>query len=123
MRQILSAILLALLVACASVEDLTGSNPIVDTQGINMANYSRDLHECQAYADQVAVARKAAVGAVTGAAVGGTLGAIVGNSNTAQRGAGVGAVVGGSRGISKGLHDRKRVISRCLMGRGYRVLG
>ena len=123
MRQILSAILSALLAACAGVEDLAGSNPIVDTQGINMASYNRDLHECQAYADQVAVATKAAAGAVTGAAVGGAVGAIIGNSNTAQRAAGVGTVVGGSRGISAGLRDRKRVISRCLVGRGYRVLG
>lgn len=117
------AMIAASLAACASsVEDLTGNNPIIDSQGVNIALYNRDLGECEQYADEVEIAQKAAAGAVSGAVVGGVFGAVIGNSNTAQRGAGVGAVGGGARGVSQGLRERERVIKRCLMGRGYRVL-
>lgn len=118
----LAALALLVFTGCASVEDLTGNNPIVDTQGVNMATYNRDLNECQAYADEVQIAEKAASGAVTGAVVGGVIGAAVGNSDTAKRGAGVGAVAGGARGIGEGIRERELVVKRCLIGRGYRVL-
>ena len=116
------AIILLGLTSCKSVEDITGNNPIVDTQGVNVAQYNQDLLECQAYADEVAVAQKAAVGTIAGAAVGGVFGAVLGNSNTAQRGAGVGAIGGGARGIGEGIREREQVIKRCLTGRGYRIL-
>lgn len=112
----------SMLASCASVEDLTGNNPIIDTQGVNLARYDADLAQCEAYADEVAIAQKAAAGAVSGAVVGGVFGAIVGNSDTAQRGAGVGAVGGGAKGVGEGIRERERVIKRCLIGRGYRVL-
>ena len=110
------------LASCGSIEDLSGNNPIIDTQGVNMARYDADLAQCEAYADEVAIAQKAGAGAVSGAVVGGVLGAIVGNSDTAQRGAGIGAVGGGARGVGQGIQERERVIKRCLIGRGYRVL-
>ena len=110
------------LFSCRSVEELTGNTPIVDTQGVNMARYEADLADCQDYADQVQVGRQTTVGAVAGAAVGGVFGAVIGDSDTAQRGAGVGAVGGGARGAGRGLQERERVIRRCLIGRGYRVL-
>lgn len=116
------ALVVLALVGCRSVEDLTGNNPIIDTKGVNLAQYDRDLVECQAYADEVEVAQKAAAGAVAGAAVGGVFGAVIGNSNTAKRGAGVGAVGGGARGVGEGIRERERVIKSCLIGRGYRVL-
>lgn len=119
---IIATVIALLLTACASVEDLTGDNPIIDTRGVNLSQYQQDLLECQQYADEVQVAQKAAAGAVTGAAVGGVFGAILGNSGTAQRGAGIGAVGGGVRGVDEGLHERQHVIKRCLAGRGYRVL-
>lgn len=111
-----------LLASCASVEDLTGNNPIIDEQGVNLAQYDTDLAQCQVYADQVAIAQKAGAGVVSGAVVGGVFGAVVGNSNTAAKGAGIGAVGGGARGVGEGLRERERVIKRCLIGRGYRVL-
>lgn len=118
-----SLLLCALLLAsCASVEDLTGNNPIIDTQGVNLAKYDTDLAQCEAYADEVAIAQKAGAGAVSGAVVGGVFGAIVGNSSTAKKGAGIGAVGGGARGVGQGIRERERVIKRCLIGRGYRVL-
>ena len=87
-----------------------------------MARYEADLTDCQNYADQVQVGRQIAVGAVAGAAVCGVFGAVIGNSDTAQRGAGIGAVGWGARGAGRGLQERERVIRRCLISRGYRVL-
>jgi outer membrane lipoprotein SlyB len=115
--------LIALLISsCGSVEDLTGNNPIIDSQGVNLAQYNADLQQCENYADEVAIAQKAGSGAVTGAVVGGVFGAVIGNSDTAKKGAGIGAVGGGARGIGEGIRERERVIKRCLIGRGYRVL-
>lgn len=118
----ISLLLVLFLTGCRNVEEITGNTPIIDTQGVNMAQYEVDLQDCYAYADQVQVGRQAAVGAAAGAAVGGVFGAVIGDSDTAQRGAGVGAVGGGARGVGRGLQERERVIRRCLMGRGYRVL-
>ena len=115
-------IIASVLASCSSVEELTGDEPIIDRKGVSEAQYQQDLIECRTYADEVAIARKAGTGAVTGAAVGGVFGAIVGNSSTAQRGAGIGAVGGGAQGVSEGLREREFVIKRCLLGRGYRVL-
>ncbi len=114
--------LASLLFACKTTDDLLGNKPIVDMQGVNVVAYEADLVDCQAYANQVQIGRQTAVGTVAGAAVGTVFGAIIGDSGTAQRGAGVGAVSGGVRGVSGGLSERERVIRRCLMGRGYRVL-
>ena len=123
MRTLLLTLLCLLAItACSSIEDLTGSNPIIDKQGVNLAQYNADLVQCEAYADQVAIAQKAGAGAVSGAVVGGVFGAVVGNSDTAKKGAGIGAVGGGARGLGEGIHERERVIKRCLRGRGYRVL-
>ena len=119
---ILLCLSLVTLVNCRSVEDLTGNNPIIDTQGVNLAQYNQDLLECENYADEVQIAQKAASGAVAGAAIGGVFGAVIGNSDTAKRGAGVGAVGGGARGVGEGIRERERVIKSCLRGRGYRVL-
>ena len=116
------AIAAAALIGCRSIEKVSGSGPIIDTQGVNMASYEADLAACQNYADEVQVARKTTTGIIGGAAVGGVFGAVLGNSDTAQRGAGVGAVAGGVRGAGNGLQERARVIRRCLTGRGYRVL-
>jgi outer membrane lipoprotein SlyB len=121
-RPLACSTLMVLLANCASVEDLTGNNPIIDTQGVNLSQYNSDLIACQAYADEVQIAQKAASGAVSGAVVGGVVGAVIGNSDTAQRGAGVGAVAGGARGVGEGIRERELVIKRCLIGRGYRVL-
>ncbi len=118
----LAAVMLFSLTACSSIEDVTGNTPIIDTQGVNLSRYEGDLAECRAYADEVQIAQKAAAGSVSGAVIGGLLGAVWGNSNTAQRGAGVGAVSGGAKGVIGGVRERGRVIKRCLMGRGYRVL-
>ena len=96
--------------------------PIIDTKGVNMAQYDQDLHECEAYADQVLVTRQAAAGAVAGAVVGAVVGAAVGNHETAQRGAGAGAALGASKGTGRALSEKRRVVHNCLRNRGYSVL-
>ena len=117
-KKILYPVLFVLLTACAS------SSPriIIDEQATDMTNYSRDLAECQAYADQVPVGTEVAKGTVGGAVVGGTLGAIVGNSRTAKKGAGVGAVGGAVRSNNKAGNEKERVVKNCLRNRGYKVL-
>ena len=108
----------SLLAGCAA----TDTRPIVDMQGVSVAQYNVDLTECQAYADQVEAGRQVARGAVAGAVVGGAVGAAVGNSDVAQRTAGAGAVAGAARGTGSAVRERERVIRNCLLGRGYRVL-
>lgn len=110
-------------VICATV--LLGacaSKPIIDTRGVDMRKYNQDLAECQAYADQVDVTRRAAGSAAAGAVVGAVVGAAVGNSDTAQGGAGAGAAGGAARGTARGLEERERVVRNCLRNRGYAVL-
>ena len=96
--------------------------PIVDTKGVNMAQYDRDLAECSEYAKQVMVTRKAAGGAAVGAVVGAAVGAAIGNHETAERAAGALAVTGAAKGTGRGLQERRRVVHNCLRNRGYAVL-
>lgn len=97
--------------------------PIIDTKGVNMAQYETDLRECQQYATQSRSAGEgAAGGAAAGAAVGGAVGAILGGGDAAAKGAGVGAVTGGVKGGSSAEQTQRGIIKKCLAGRGYRVL-
>lgn len=122
MQKVILSLAVLNLMACSTIEEVTGHAPIIDMQGVNVARYENDLAACKTYADDVQLGRQTASAAAAGAVVGGAIGAVVGNSNTAQRGAGVGAVAGGSRGLSGALSERTRVIRNCLRGRGYRVL-
>jgi len=110
------------LIACASVDKMTGNEPIVDTRGVDLEVYEEDMAACQAYADQVQVAAKTASSAGAGAVFGAVVGAAAGNGNTARRGAGVGAASGTLSGVSSSIEERQRVMKNCLAGRGYRVL-
>ena len=111
-------VLLVLFVGCAVTDD----RPIVDMQGVSVAQYNADLSDCRIYADDVEAGRQVARGTVGGAVVGGVLGAVVGNSDTAQRAAGGGAVLGAARSTGDVIRERERVVRNCLRGRGYRVL-
>lgn len=118
MRALILLVPLIVLTSCAGAQ----RRPIVDMQGVNVAQYNRDLAECQSYADEVEAGRQVAQGAVAGAVVGAAIGAVVGNSDTAQRAAGAGAVGGGARGAAGAVQERNQVLRNCLIGRGYRVL-
>lgn len=119
---VMATVLAVTLVGCAGHRHRSADRVIVDTKGVDLNAYYQDLDECQEYADDVAVGRRAAGGAVAGAVIGGAVGAIAGNSRTAERAAGVGGVVGGAKGAGSGLRERDRVVKNCLSGRGYRVL-
>jgi outer membrane lipoprotein SlyB len=107
---------IALLVAgCAN-------KPIIDTKGVNMAKYDTDLVECDTYADQVHITRRAAGGAVAGAVLGAVVGAVVGNSETAAAGAGAGGAGGAYNGADRALREKDHVVKNCLRHRGYVVL-
>lgn len=96
------------------------SGVVIDPVGVDMAQYHRDLTECEQIAGQVQ--QKAGAGALGGAIVGGLVGAAVGNSRTAEKAAGAGAVVGGAKGIGATERERLLVIKNCLRRRGYSVL-
>ena len=103
--------------ACTTTDEV-----IIDTKGVNMAQYEKDLAECRSYSSQVKTGEKAAKGAASGAVVGGLIGAVVGDSDDVKDGAGVGAVTGGAKGVNQGERSEQKVVKNCLRGRGYRVL-
>ena len=119
MRSISLVVILAGVAGCAGQG---AGGPIVDMKGVDPYQYDSDLAECQMYADQVQVDQKVLGGAATGAVVGGAVGAIFDGGDGAARGAGSGAVVGGAKGVSRGVHERRRVVRNCLRHRGYAVL-
>jgi outer membrane lipoprotein SlyB len=111
-------LLLLVAVSCTTTREI-----IIDTRGVNMAQYEDDLAQCEKYSDQVQVGKKAAKGAASGAAVGGAIGAVDGKrGRDAGEGAAVGAIAGGVKGLNEGERDQVRVVKNCLRGRGYRVL-
>lgn len=112
-----------LVIAVTFIIGCADTTPIVDTKGIDIAVYEKDLSECQTYANQVSTGESAAKHGAVGAVTGAVLGAIIGNSTTAGQGAGVGAVTGSVKGGQRAEHKKEHVIRNCLRGRGYRVLG
>ena len=103
--------------ACTTTDEI-----IIDEQRSNMANYERDLAQCESYAEGVPVGEKAARGAGSGAVVGGAVGAVSDDRWDAGEGAAVGAITGGAAGINQGQREKVQVVKRCLRGRGYAVL-
>lgn len=115
-RNILSLMTLTALTAgCAS-------GPIIDRQGVDPVAYDRDLLQCESYANEVRVGKRAGGKALAGAVLGGVVGAVVGNSDTAAELAGAGAAVGAAEGTGDGLRERRTVVRNCLRNRGYAVL-
>lgn len=107
----------------------TSHTPVIDFRSSNrtMAEYERDLAECQALASQRSVATDAALGTVGGAAVGAGLGAAVGAiTGSAGRGALLGTAIGGIGGgtamAGNTASSQRDIINRCMAGRGYAVL-
>jgi outer membrane lipoprotein SlyB len=111
---LVSAVVVLGLAACAAQPD-----PIIDTKGVDLAAYRRDLAECRQYADEVPMA----AGAAKGAAAGGAYGAAVGSINgRAAEGAGTGAISGAAWSMLEADREKQQVVKRCVAGRGYRVL-
>ena len=107
----LAALLLA---GCAANPD-----PIIDTKGVDLVKYERDLAECQVYREQIETGEGVVKGAAAGGAVGAGTGVFTGDVG---RAAGVGAVLGGAKSAQLNEREKQRVVKNCLRGRGYRVL-
>ena len=105
---------LALAAGCSSHPE-----PIIDTKGVDPVAMQLDLEECEAFTEEVVVARGMARGAAGGAVAGAATGAISGD---ADAGAGYGAIWGATRSGIDGAREKEMVFKRCMRGRGYRVL-
>lgn len=98
--------------------------PIVDPATMNQGmNYEADLSACQQLAEQRDYANgDTGTSALVGAGIGTAIGALTGS----WEGAGIGAVAGGGVGAGSGAlstkEERKRIVIRCMQGRGYQVL-
>ena len=111
--------ILLILISTAAVGCVAHPEPIIDTQGVDMARYESDMADCEAYGDQIQIEKGVAQGTVTGAAVGTATGAISGN---AAEGAGYGAIYGAAESARLNDREKQRVVKNCMRGRGYRVL-
>ncbi len=113
----LAATTLALqLAGCAAHPD-----PIIDTKGVDPDAMAVDWEECEAYTEEVSIAKGTAKGAGLGAAIGAVAGSI-GSHGDAAEGAAYGALYGGTDSGLQADRDRQEVFKRCMRGRGYRVL-
>ena len=96
--------------------------PIVDTKGVNMAQYELDLQECSTFAEDISTGKSIAKGAVTGAAVGAVIEAITDDERSWGDTFEVGAVSGGAKSGIRATRQKEQIVRRCLRGRGYKVL-
>ncbi len=117
------AVTASLLAACAS------HTPVIDHRMSNksMAEYERDLAECQSYAEERGAAKDTAIGALGGGALGAALGAatgaVVGSPGTgAAMGAAIGGIGGGAAMGGNAAMSQKEIINTCMRNRGYQVL-
>lgn len=123
----------ALFTACIFLAGCAGQNyvntfePVIDMQGVNHAAYETDLSACRQYAVREDPANKAMreafAGAIAGALVGAAVGSAFGHMGTgAGAGAAYGAVGGAGHGAVTGMRAQQIIVSRCMSGRGYKVL-
>ena len=95
----------------------TNSGPIIDRKGVDLNLYALDLKQCSEYADQVSVGRSVLKGAAAGAAIGGLYEVV-----TKEEAVELGAVTGGTKSAIASMNQKKKIVKKCLIGRGYRVL-
>ena len=105
-----------------SIFTLGSSKPIVDTKGVNMAQYELDLQECSTFAEDISTGKSIAKGAVTGGAVGAVIEAITDDERSWGDTFEVGAVSAGTQSGIRAVQKKEQVVRRCLRGRGYKVL-
>jgi outer membrane lipoprotein SlyB len=106
----------ALTAGCAAHPD-----PIVDTKGVDPKQLAEDWDECEAYTEEIVLAKGIGKGAATGAAVGAATGAVSSRRDVGEA-AGVGAIYGGTRSGLDADREKQKVFKNCMRGRGYRVL-
>ena len=95
----------------------SNSGPIIDRKGVDLNLYALDLKQCSEYADQVSVGRSVIKGAAAGAAIGGLYEVV-----TKEEAVELGAVTGGTKSAIASMNQKKKIVKKCLIGRGYRVL-
>ena len=120
MRAITRTLLICLsgwLAGCSAHPD-----PIIDMRGVDEEEFARDWAECEAYSEEVSVAKGTAKGAGLGAAIGAAAGAIGGDSGDVAEGAAYGGLYGGTGSGLDAKRDKEYVFKRCMSGRGYNVL-
>jgi hypothetical protein len=105
-----------LLSGCAAHPD-----PIIDTKGVDPDELAQDWDECEAYTEEIIIAKGVAKGAALGGTVGAASGAIRGRGDAAEDAA-WGALYGGTRSGLDADREKQMVFKRCMSGRGYRVL-
>lgn len=101
----------------------SGANytPIID--GPTNPNYNVDLSECQSLAASGAGIDERTAGAVaTGAVVAGASSAIWNGKNIGKA-AGIGALAGLTTSEVRKNSERETIVKRCMVGRGYNVIG
>jgi outer membrane lipoprotein SlyB len=96
-------------------------DPIIDTKGVDEELMAQDWEECEAYTEEISVAKGTAKGAGLGAAIGAVVGSIGSGGDPAEDAA-YGAVYGGTDSGLEADRDKQAVFKRCMRGRGYRVL-
>ena len=96
--------------------------PIVDTKGVNMAQYELDLQECSTFAEDISTGKSIAKGAITGGAGGAVIEAITDDERSWGDTFEVGAVSGGAKSGIRAVREKEQLVRRCLRGRGYKVL-
>ena len=95
----------------------SNSGPIIDRTGVDLNLYALDLKQCSEYADQVSVGRSVLKGAAAGAVIGGLYEVV-----TREEAVELGAVTGGTKSAIASMNQKKKIVKKCLIGRGYRVL-
>jgi hypothetical protein len=91
-------------------------------KGVDLERYEEDWAECEAYTEEVVVAKGVAKGAGLGAIVGGAAGAVGGDSSDVAEAAALGGLWGGTRSGLDADEVKQDIFKRCMRGRGYRVL-
>jgi len=105
-----------LLSGCAAHPD-----PIIDTKGVDPDELAQDWDECEAFTEEIIIAKGVAKGSALGGAVGAASGATRGRGDVAEDAA-WGALYGGTRSGLDADREKQMVFKRCMSGRGYRVL-
>lgn len=135
MYKLLQTLIFLSLIITGSALAQNSVNVIVDMEGVDQAQYQKDLQSCQGAGTQVQEKqpeREGIVrGAARGAAIGAAAGAVSGNSGSqgAKSGAGAGVAASGIRN-AKNRREAKvdtkneidMVVKNCMRGRGYTVL-
>ena len=111
----------AILVALATGGCAAHPDPIIDTKGVDPEQLAEDWEECEAYTEEIVIAKGVGKGAAVGGAVGAATGA-VSNRRDVDEAAGLGAIYGGTRSGLEADREKQKVFKNCMRGRGYRVL-